>query len=67
MQRFFRITLALGCLLTISGCHCCGLKSCTENYADHVDDIVESSPHLDDWYCEHMDVTRWCMNHRCCR
>ncbi|MCA9061098.1 MAG: hypothetical protein KDA85_21445 [Planctomycetaceae bacterium] len=65
-----RLLRALFCCFlmatALTGCHCCGLKDCTENYADLVDHVSESSPCLDNAYCEELDVTRWCMNQSCC-
>lgn len=52
----------LTCSLLTSGCHCCSWSEC---YNDHIDDISDSSPHFDRWYCERLDVTRWCMHGRC--
>ncbi len=52
------------CGLALTGCHCCDV---TERYADHIDDISDHKVCLDRWYCERLDLTRLCINSRCCR
>lgn len=61
MRSLLRMSMLLSCLM-LTGCHCCGV---TERYADHIDDISDSSVHLDRYYCEKLDLTRLCMNRRC--
>ena len=61
MRAVMSLILLTCCLLT-TGCHCC---SWTECYADKIDDIADSQPHLDRYYCEQLDLTRYCMNRRC--
>jgi len=46
----------------IVGCQCCQL---TEHYQDDIDRIADHQPHLDNYYCPGLDLTRigypdWC-------
>lgn len=59
------ILIAISCILSLSGCHCCGV---TEHYADGIDDFADHCDFrhkLDGYYCEQLDVSRWCMNRQC--
>ena len=61
-----RTSFAFGfllCSLLMTGCHCCGWS---EHYADMIDDVSDHQGCLDRYYCEKLDVTRLCMNKRCC-
>lgn len=55
------LLMLLICMLS-AGCHCCRWSEC---YNDAVDDVTDCDLCLDRYYCEKLDVTRWCMNRRC--
>lgn len=64
-MRYLTLVLMTGLSLVQTGCHCCGVSEC---YSDVIDDVSDKDLCLDRYYCEKLDVTRWCMNRQCgCR